>query len=314
MFTLAAGKVRTGRALANTVLITEGRVSFIDAVLGSAVLVGVLYVFAAYTSVLGFGGPDKLAASAAPITDLAHASGLGDFSYVVDLGVAASFFAVAIASINAASRVLYTMGEEDLLPRALGRAHPRHKTPHVAIGVIAPVIGIVPVVMLLTGVTPLNVYAYTGTIGTFGYMLAYFLMALALPFFLRRRGEANPLSAVLAVVVMAALAYVFYKNVVPVPDYPYNLFPWIFLGLLVVGLAGYAVMRARRPELVAEVGSIQEEPVPEGTAVPHLGRLGEGHHGDHTARGGPGAPDLPVTRSPAEAPARSTVADPDRLG
>jgi hypothetical protein len=40
MFTLAAGKVRTGRALANTVLITEGRVSFIDAVLGSAVLVG----------------------------------------------------------------------------------------------------------------------------------------------------------------------------------------------------------------------------------------------------------------------------------
>jgi amino acid transporter len=238
------------------------------AVLGSAVLVGVLYVFAAYTSVLGFGGPDKLAASAAPITDLAQASGLGDFSYVVDLGVAASFFAVSIASINAASRVLYTMGEEDLLPRVLGRAHPRHKTPHVAIGVIAPVIGIVPVVMLLARVTPLDVYAYTGTIGTFGYMLAYFLMALALPFFLRRRGEANPLAVVLSVVVMAALAYVFYKNVVPVPDYPYNLFPWIFLGLLVVGLAAYAVMRVRRPQLVREAGSHEEDPLPGDGALP----------------------------------------------
>ena len=232
------------------------------AVLGSAVLVGVLYVFAAYTSVLGFGGPDQLAGSAAPITDLAKASGLGDFSYVVDLGVAASFFAVSIASINAASRVLYTMGEEDLLPRVFGRAHPRHKTPHVAIGVIAPVIGIVPVVMLLTNVTPLNVYAYTGTIGTFGYMLAYFLMALALPFFLRKRGETSPLATVLSVVVMAALVYVFYKNVVPVPDYPYNLFPWIFLGLLVVGVAAYAVMRVRRPELVREAGTYEEEPVP----------------------------------------------------
>jgi amino acid transporter len=283
------------------------------AVLGSAVLVGILYVFAAYSSVLGFGGPDKLAASAAPITDLAHASGLGDFSYVVDLGVAASFFAVAIASINAASRVLYTMGEEDLLPRTLGRAHPKHKTPHVAIGVIAPVIGIVPVVMLLAKVTPLDVYAYTGTIGTFGYMLAYFLMALALPFFLRRRGEANPLSVVLAVVVMAALAYVFYKNVVPVPDYPYNLFPWIFLGLLVVGLAGYAVMRVRNPQLVGEVGSTEEEPVPEGTVVPHLGHPHLGHHADgrHTLHD---APDVPVTRSPAEGAARPPVTDPDRLG
>ena len=52
--------------------------------------------------------------------------------------------------------------------------------------------------MLLAGVTPLNVYAYTGTIGTFGYMIAYLLMAVALPFFLRRRDEGSPLAIVLA--------------------------------------------------------------------------------------------------------------------
>ena len=69
--------------------------------------------------------------------------------------------------------------------------------------------------MVASGATPLNVFAYTGTIGTFGYMLGYLLMAIALPFFLRRRGEFNPLSAVLAVVVAAALLYVFYKNVYP---------------------------------------------------------------------------------------------------
>jgi amino acid transporter len=259
-------------------------------------------VFAAYTSVLGFGGPDKLAASAAPITDLAHSSGLGDFSYVVDLGVAASFFAVAIASINAASRVLYTMGEEDLLPRALGRAHPKHKTPHVAIGVIAPIIGIVPVVMLLTDVTPLNVYAYTGTIGTFGYMLAYFLMALALPFFLRKRDEGSPLAIVLSIVVMAALAYVFYKNVVPVPDYPYNLFPWIFLGLLVAGLAVYAVMRVRRPQLVEEAGTYEEDPVPEGSLPVPLGHAGHpGHGGGHVS-------------GPAEGGSENAVPDREPLG
>jgi len=40
MFVLAAGKKRTGRRLANRVLIAEGRVTVIDGVLALAVLVG----------------------------------------------------------------------------------------------------------------------------------------------------------------------------------------------------------------------------------------------------------------------------------
>jgi len=40
MFVLAAGKARTGKALDNPVLQTEGRVTFIDGVLATAVLLG----------------------------------------------------------------------------------------------------------------------------------------------------------------------------------------------------------------------------------------------------------------------------------
>ena len=40
MFALAAGKARTGRALANPVLRTEGRVTLIDGILATAVLAG----------------------------------------------------------------------------------------------------------------------------------------------------------------------------------------------------------------------------------------------------------------------------------
>jgi divalent metal cation (Fe/Co/Zn/Cd) transporter len=42
MFALAAGKARTGRALGNPVLRTEGRVTLIDAILAVAVLAGLL--------------------------------------------------------------------------------------------------------------------------------------------------------------------------------------------------------------------------------------------------------------------------------
>jgi divalent metal cation (Fe/Co/Zn/Cd) transporter len=41
MFTLAAGKARTGRALGNPVLTTEGKVTFFDGVLALAVLAGI---------------------------------------------------------------------------------------------------------------------------------------------------------------------------------------------------------------------------------------------------------------------------------
>jgi divalent metal cation (Fe/Co/Zn/Cd) transporter len=42
MFTLAAGKARTGRALDNPVLVTEGRVTVIDGILAVAVLLGLI--------------------------------------------------------------------------------------------------------------------------------------------------------------------------------------------------------------------------------------------------------------------------------
>jgi divalent metal cation (Fe/Co/Zn/Cd) transporter len=46
MFLLAAGKARSGRALGNPVLITEGRVTFIDGLLAVAVLLGLALNFA----------------------------------------------------------------------------------------------------------------------------------------------------------------------------------------------------------------------------------------------------------------------------
>jgi divalent metal cation (Fe/Co/Zn/Cd) transporter len=42
MFTLAAGKARTGKELDNRVLRTEARVTLVDGILATAVLVGLL--------------------------------------------------------------------------------------------------------------------------------------------------------------------------------------------------------------------------------------------------------------------------------
>jgi hypothetical protein len=56
MFALAAGKARTGRALGNPVLRTEGRVTMIDGILAAAVLLGL-----ALNAVLGWWWADPAA-------------------------------------------------------------------------------------------------------------------------------------------------------------------------------------------------------------------------------------------------------------
>jgi amino acid transporter len=227
------------------------------AVITSAFVVGVLYVFAAYTSILGL-GTEGLGSSAAPMDDLAADVGVGAFRYVIDFGVTASFFAVTIASINAASRVLFAVAHDGVLHTSLRRAHHRPKTPHVAIMVLLPPVVLVPVVMVLAGVTPLEVYAYTGTIGTFGYLTAYLLMAIGMPIFLRRHHTVRPYHWVLAVAAVAAILYVSYKNLVPAPDYPFNILPYIYLVLLAIGIAWYLLTRGRRSG-----GAGLPEPAPE---------------------------------------------------
>ena len=57
MFALAAAKAQTGRALGNPVLLAEGRVTMIDAILATAVLVGLVL-----NATLGWWWADPLAA------------------------------------------------------------------------------------------------------------------------------------------------------------------------------------------------------------------------------------------------------------
>jgi amino acid transporter len=54
------------------------------------------------------------------------------FVKVMEVFILTGSFACAMAFHNAAMRYFYAMGREGILPRALGRTHPTHKSPYVA--------------------------------------------------------------------------------------------------------------------------------------------------------------------------------------
>jgi divalent metal cation (Fe/Co/Zn/Cd) transporter len=71
MFALAAGKARTGRALGNPVLMTEGRVTLVDGILATAVLAGL-----ALNAAAGWWWADPLAALVIVFYALREARGI----------------------------------------------------------------------------------------------------------------------------------------------------------------------------------------------------------------------------------------------
>lgn len=226
------------------------------AIMWSAVVVGVLYVFAAYTQITVLG--DGLGSSASPLEDIAAKIGMPVwFAPILTFGVGASFFAVVVAPLNVVGRVVYVMGKEGVVPERFGRTHERHLTPHRVLLVAGPAAIILDVILLIAGAGPMDIVVWVDTYGTYGYMVAYALVAIACVIYTRRAGIPNKLVWLCAVVAVAAMAYVFFANVWPVPPFPLNVIPYIFLATLAVAVGWLLYLRARRPEVVENIGKTE---------------------------------------------------------
>jgi amino acid transporter len=224
----------------------------------------VIYIFATYMEVAQFkGGATALAASASPMDDLVEQYGLGFLRGFIDLGFTSSFFAVVVATVNVAARLLFGMSRENLLPPFLGRAHPVHKTPMNAIYVVLPIVVVPAALLVLNGTAPLLVTTWIDTIGVFGYMLAYAMVCLGAPLFLRKMGARGVAVAVaMGAIGILSLAYVFYRNVIPVPPFPLNVLPYAFVVVFVIGIGWYAIIRFRDPATAALAGTYADDAIP----------------------------------------------------
>ena len=228
------------------------------AIMWSAVVVGVLYVFAAYTQIAVL--HEHLATSPSPLEHIANLIGMPSwFAPILTFGVGASFFAVVVAPLNVVGRVMYVMGKEGVLPERFGRTHERHLTPHRVLLVAGPAAILLDVILLAVGSNPMDITVWVDTYGTYGYMVAYALVAIACIAYTRRAGMRNKLVWVCAVVAVAAMAYVFFANVWPVPAFPLNVIPYLFLLTLVAAVLWFVYLKRRRPEVIQNIGNTETD-------------------------------------------------------
>ncbi len=87
--------------------------------------------------------------------------------------------ACASALTNAGLRYWYSLGREGILPRALGRTHPKHRTPHVAIMTMGILNAALVLTFWFTNQGPLAMYGWLAVQGVIWIVLVQALTALS---------------------------------------------------------------------------------------------------------------------------------------
>ncbi len=216
------------------------------AVIQCAILAGFFFMLCSYSEVLGFRGQaSQLSESTSPLHQLATTAGVSLLGIGIDLGAAVSMLACVLACTTAAARVLMKMAHGGLLPRALERTNKRHGTPGAAIAVCAGLMLVATAALSVRGVQGSDMYDWLGSLSVFGFLTAYALVALALPFARRALGQHSHwvAAASAATVVVTILIVIF--DLRSASDATHALIPWIYLGYIACGLGWYGLRRGK---------------------------------------------------------------------
>ncbi len=214
----------------------------------SVLATGFFFIAMAYLMVMGFDDDTRqIADSQSPLTELARRAGLSSLSVVLYLSALISSCACLLASLNAVSRLLFSMSRYDLLPRALSRVHPGYRSPTVALGVSLAIIMLLGLAMLAAGV--FGAFEAAGALATFGFLVIYLLICLAAPIDQHKAGMLGIRHVVASLCGVVAMAFVLAGSVYPVPPWPQRLLPYLFVVYAVLGVAWFRRVLRRNPGL-----------------------------------------------------------------
>ncbi|WP_280298699.1 APC family permease [Nocardia neocaledoniensis] len=215
------------------------------AVLVTPVLCGALFIFASWAAWSGHAG--------AVVNAYLHGTASGSSPLVVillDAGLTCSWLGSSMASSNAASRLVYSMSVEGVLPRVLSRVGTVLRTPHVALVVIIGVVATVGAGFVALDGVP----AAAKTVMRTALALSYILVAVSAALFLGRIRELRRVDLLAGWIGSGVLAAVLASLTVSEASDGVLVAPATGLAVLVVGAAWYRYLRDTRPRSITAIG------------------------------------------------------------
>src|SRR5215469_6213187 len=233
------------------------------AVVGAVVISGVIYVLGSYALVTAFGTSHAgtLAADPNPF----HTAAKAFIPFVAPL-ITWIFLSSVTSSYVAAntqtSRVIFAGARGGLWANALAAIMPRFRTPAIAaVAFVAPSIVIGVVATAIT--TPASASGFLGEYGILGLIIMYLMANVALVVEwtkFRARGIHKNiwLWVVVPVIGVVILAVPVWGDLRPGQPSPYNILPWLTLGLIAVGFVYALILGVTRPEALERAPALLE--------------------------------------------------------
>jgi amino acid transporter len=229
--------------------------------------VGMITVFYTFTSWLAVGG-----LGVGHVRSAAATEGGGLFfalnaqyttlwlTDVMKVLLVTSFLATTVALHNAASRYIYALGREGLLPRRLGERHPRHGSPARASALLSLISVVVVGAYAVARLNPYTSLAISMiSLATIGIMILLLGASVSvIVYFARRpsgrhwwRTAAAPALALAGLGVAVVLVLGHYRYLTGTDSVVINSLPWLIPVGIAAGVARVAWLRAKRPEAYA---------------------------------------------------------------
>jgi amino acid transporter len=245
----------------------------------SVIGLGILYTLTSWAPFSGY--PSLHAAAAQAVSNpaqyyLSPANAIGGrwlgsiLSYLIITGS----FACGMAFHNTTARYFYSLGREGLLPRALGRTHPRWKSPHIA-SVTQSVIAALIVLgfALFTGTNDpakqayIQLYGLMAVMGVIVILSVQALVSLSILIYFQRHHEDEVhwwrtiIAPALAFISQGYVVYLLFNNIEFLGSgygYAHWLGP-IDLFVVLVGVGAAVYLRRRRPAKYERAGRLINE-------------------------------------------------------
>jgi amino acid transporter len=228
------------------------------AIYASILLMALSYLLFMYSTVVAFNYNVKaLSAAQVPFIDAAQSiSGvLAILAYIAGF---TSTMGAMIAGSNSQARLIFNAAREGLLPSALAKVHATKQTPWASFLVFLGV-GLAIVYIFGWSIDPVTFFGDIATLGTILVALTYLVANLALPVYYRRY-HPDQFSwikhLVLPLLGVLAIGFPLWGLIQPGQPAPFNIFPWIALGIIIVALIYAFILSRRDPTLADRVGSI----------------------------------------------------------
>jgi amino acid transporter len=239
------------------------------AVFTSICIMLVAYTFFAFSTVVGFKDDvGTLSSAAIPFLSIAKEVFAVALFFAFLAGMTSTLGAL-IAGTNSQARLIFNAGREGLLPSFIGKVHSTRRTPmnalFVFLGLGLAIIGIWGLGHIFGGhaqsghMSALTMFVESSTFGTILLLIVYGLSNLALPFYYKKHHPTlyNPFRhVVLPILGVLWILVPLYYLAKPGQPTPFNWYPYMALGVLVLAFIYAVILVKRDPGIGDRVGSI----------------------------------------------------------